>query len=102
MGYRQRHQQLPAIGVRIHSHTTVARRRKCRELVAELAAFVAPFTRFVAFHLILELLEVRDWHLMRAPGPLHRVAVHELWPGPTFRRAEHDHGQTWPLHRVRR
>src|ERR1019366_10515255 len=108
MGYRQRHQQLPAIGVRIHSHSTAARRRQCRELVAELAAFVEQFTRSVAFHPIFELLdvlrilEVRDRNLMRAPGPLHQLAVHELWSGPAFWRAEYDHWPTRPLHRVRR
>src|SRR6266446_276627 len=94
--------------MRIHSHTTVARRCKCRELVAEPAAFVEQFTRSVAFHPIFELLdmvgvlEVRERHLMRAPSPLDRLAVHELWPGPAFWRAEDDHGPTRPLHRIRR
>src|ERR1700719_2743758 len=39
---------------------------------------------------------------MRAPSPLHRLAVHELWPSPAFWRAEYDHGPMRPLHRVRR
>ena len=94
--------------MRIHSHTTVARRRKCRKLVAELTAFVEQFVRAVALHPIFELLdvlgilEVRERHLMRAPGPLHRLAVDELRPGPAFWRAEHDHGPARPLHSVRR
>ncbi len=51
---------------------------------------------------MLGTLEVRDWHLMRAPSPLHWLAVDELWPGPAFWRAEHDHGPARPLHSVRR
>src|SRR5260221_14532674 len=108
MGYRQRYQQLAAIGMRIHPHPTVAGRRKRREFVTELAAFVEQFMRSIAFHPIFELLdmlgilEVRERHLMRAPSPLHRLAVHELWPGPAFWRAEDDHGPTRPLHRIRR
>src|SRR6266436_9375856 len=106
MGHRQWHQELPATCVRIHSHTAVARGRKCRELVAKLAAFVEQFVRPVALHPIFELLdvlrilEVRERHLMRAPSPLDWLAVHELWPGPAFWRAEDDHGPTRPLHRI--
>ena len=86
----------------------MARRRKRRELVAEFASFVEQFVRPVALHPIFELLEmfgifeIRDRNLMRAPSPLHRLAVHEFWSGPAFWRAEHDHGPTRPLHRVRR
>src|SRR5664280_2028067 len=106
MGYRQRHQQLPAVGVRIHSHATVAGRRKFRELVAELAPFVEQFMWSIALHPVFKLLdvfgilEVRDRHLMRTPSPFHRLAVHKLWPGPAFWRAENDHGPTRYLHFV--
>src|SRR6266478_7303340 len=51
---------------------------------------------------MFEVLEIRYRDLMRAPGPLHRLAVYELWPGPAFWRAEDDHGPTRPLHRIRR
>src|ERR1700689_4418365 len=48
------------------------------------------------------VLEIGERNLMRAPGPLDRFAVHELWPGPAFWRAEHNHGPTRPLHFIRR
>ena len=48
------------------------------------------------------VLEIRDRNLMGAPSPFHRLAVNELRPGPAFGRAEHDHGPTRPLHRIRR
>ena len=35
---------------------------------------------------------------MSAPSSLHRLAVHELGPGPAFRSAEHDHRPPRPLH----
>src|SRR5271170_17626 len=60
----------------------------------------------VAFHPIFELLEmfgifeIRDRNLVRTPGPLHRLAVHELWPGPAFWCTEHDHRPTRSLRRV--
>src|SRR5580658_4248246 len=81
----------------------MARRGKCRELLAELAAFVEQLVRAVALHPIFELLEMfgvleigkRD--LMCAPSPLDRLAVHELWSGPAFWRAEHNHGPTRAL-----
>ena len=104
----ERHQQIPAIGVRIHSHTAVARRRKRRELVAEFSALVEQFMRPVAFHPDFELLEmlggfeVRDWDLMRTPRPFHRLAVYELRSGPALWGLKYDHGPTWPLHRARR
>src|SRR5271169_1737559 len=85
----------------------MARRRKCRELLAELADLIEQFTRSVAFHPIFELLdmfgilEVCDRYLVRAPGPLHRLAVHELWSGPAFWRVEHDHGPARTLHAFR-
>ena len=81
-------------------------RRKCRELVAEFASFVEQFVCPVALHPVFQLFEmlgvfeIRDRHLMRAPGSLHRLAVHELWAGPAFRRAEHDHRPARPLDRL--
>src|ERR1035437_10829445 len=100
MRYRQRHQQLPAVGVRIHSHATVAGRRKFRELVAKLAAFVEQFMWPIALHPVFKLLdvfgilEVSDRHLMRTPSPFHRLSLPALWPRPAFWRAGHDHGPT--------
>ena len=85
----------------------MTRRRKRRELLAELAAFVEQFVRPVALHPIFELLEmfgileIRDRDLMRAPGPLHRLAVDEFWSGPALGRAEHDHGPARTLHAFR-
>src|SRR5580704_6521722 len=39
---------------------------------------------------------------MSAPSALHRLAVHELRPGPAFRRAEHNHRPARPLDGARR
>src|ERR1700729_1214154 len=39
---------------------------------------------------------------MSAPSSLHRLAVHELRPGPAFRRAEYDHRPARPLDGARR
>src|SRR5580704_16041337 len=79
---------------------------KCRKLVAEFASFVEQFVRPIALHPVFKLLEmfgifeIRDRNLVCTPGPLHRLAIHELWPGPAFWRTEHDHGPTRPLHRL--
>src|ERR1700691_3630413 len=48
------------------------------------------------------VLQIRDWDLMSAPSSLHRLAVHELRPGPAFRRAEHNHRPARPLDGSRR
>jgi hypothetical protein len=42
-------------------------------------------------------LEVRNRHLMRAPGAFNRFAIHELRAGPALRRAEDDHRPARPL-----
>ena len=86
----------------------MARRRKCRELVAEPAPFVEQLTRSVAFHPFFELLymlgtlKIRDRNLVRAPSALDRLAVDKFRSSPPFGGAEHDHWPTRPLHRVRR
>src|ERR1700733_16043179 len=86
----------------------MARRGKRRKLLAEFTPFVEQLVRPIALHPVLELLEmfgvleIGERDLMRAPGPLDRLAVHELWSGPAFWRAEHNHGPTWPLHRIRK
>ena len=83
-------------------------RRKCRKLLAELAAFIEQFTRAVAFHprfqlaQMLGILQIGEWDLMCAPSALDRLAVHEFRSSPTLRRAEHDHGPKRPLYGVRR
>src|SRR5216683_3467222 len=88
----------------VGAHTAMAGRGERCQLVAEFAASVEQFVRPVALHPILELaqmlriLEIRNRDLMGAPGPLHRLAVHELWSGPAFWRAEHDHGPPRPFH----
>src|ERR1700684_537966 len=48
------------------------------------------------------VLEIGERDLMRAPSPLDRFTVHELWSGPAFWRAAHNHGPTRPLYRIRR
>jgi hypothetical protein len=58
MGHRKRLQQFAAIGVRIEAHAAMAGRRKRRELLAELAAFVEQLVRPVALHPVFELLEM--------------------------------------------
>src|ERR1700689_3789504 len=86
----------------------MTRRGERGEPLCELAAFVEQLVRPIALHPIFELLEmfgvleIGERDLMCAPGPLNRLAVHELWSGPAFWRAEHDHGPTRSLHRVRR
>src|ERR1043166_1555307 len=35
---------------------------------------------------------LRQRHLMRTPRSFNWFAVDELWSGPTFRRAQNDHG----------
>src|ERR1700730_2663968 len=85
----------------------MTRRGKCGELIAELAAFVEQFAWPIALHPIFELpemfgiLEIRDRHLMCAPGSFHRLAVDELRPGPAFWGTEHDHGPARSFHRFR-
>src|SRR5271155_1150068 len=44
------------------------------------------------------IFQIRDWDLMCAPGSLHRLAVHEFWPGPTFRCAKNAHRPARPLY----
>src|ERR1700691_441554 len=86
----------------------MARRRERCEFFTEFAMFVEQLVRAVALHPVFELLEMfgvleiakRD--LMRAPSPLDRLAIHELWPGPAFWRAEHNHWPTRSLYRIRR
>ena len=95
--HRQRLQQFAAIGVRIGAHAAMAGRRERGEFLAEFAAFVEQFLRPVAPHPVFELLqmfgvlEVRDRHLMRAPGAFDRQAVDEFRPRPALGRAKHDH-----------
>ena len=76
----------------------MACRRECGELLAKLAVFVEQFMRAVALHPVFELLEmfgvleIGDRNLMRAPGPLDRLAVDEFRSRPALGRAEDDHG----------
>src|ERR1700728_1153255 len=94
--------------MRIEAHSVMARRRKRGKLLAEPAPFVEQLVRPVALHPVFELLEmlgvreIGERDLMRAPSPLDRLAVHELWAGPAFRRPEYHHGPTRPLDRIRR
>src|ERR1700734_4359440 len=107
VGHRERLQQFSAIGVRIEAHAAMACRSKRRKLIAEFAPFVEQLVRPVALHPVFELremfgvLEIGERDLMCAPGAFYRLAVHELWSGPAFLRAEHNHGATRPLHRIR-
>src|SRR5271154_3932706 len=48
------------------------------------------------------VLQIHDWDLMSAPSSLHRLAVHELRPGPAFGRAEYDHRPARSLNCARR
>src|ERR1700722_10473414 len=84
----------------------MARWCKCRKLVAEFTSLVEQLMGPIALHPIFELLEmfgifeIRDRNLVRTPGPFHRLAVDEFWPGPAFWRTEHDHRPTRSLRRV--
>ena len=47
---------------------------------------------------MLGILEIRDRHLVRAPGALDRLVVDKFRTGPAFWRAEHDHRPARALH----
>src|SRR6185437_16760057 len=85
----------------------MARRRERSELLAEFTAFVEQFVRPVALQPIFELLqmfgilEIGERDLMRAPGPLDRLAIDEFRSCPTLGRAEDDHGPARALYVLR-
>ena len=41
---------------------------------------------------MIRVLEIRNWDLMRAPGPLDRLTVDEFRSGPALGGAKDDHG----------
>src|SRR5215831_16837360 len=81
------------------THATTASRSKRSKVIPEFATFIKQFARPVTLHPLFELAnvpcvaEVRQWHLVRPPSPLHRFAINELWSRPALGRAENDHGQ---------
>jgi hypothetical protein len=106
MGHRKRLQQFAAIGVRIQTHATMARRRQRGEFLAELSLLVEQLLRLVALHPVFELLqmfrifEIRNRNLVRAPRALDRQSIDEFRSGPALRCAKHDHRPARALHAV--
>ena len=47
------------------------------------------------------VLEIRDRHLMRAPGTLDRLPIDEFWSCPTLGRAKDDHWRVRTLEAFR-
>src|SRR5262245_1738060 len=86
------------------THATTASRGKPSEVVPEFTVFVKQFVRPVTLHPLFELsnvpcvAKVRQWHLVRPPGSLHRFAINEFWSRPALGRAENDH---WPARSIR-
>ena len=101
-----RHFQVPqhkaAIGVRIGAHSSVALWSKFGQFGFELAVFLEQLFGLVASHPFFQQLQmppfvsqIRERHLVRAPGTLRRFAIHLFWSSPTFGTAENDHRPDW-------
>src|SRR5438094_3288178 len=89
--------------MRIGAQAAMTHWRERGVLLQEFAVLIEELLRPVAFHPVLELLEVlglaelRDRHLVRTPGALDRLAVHESGSRLAFGRDNHDHGPTRAL-----
>ena len=100
-------EESPPLACGLAAHAALSGGRELREFVAELAVCVEEFLGLVAPHPVFELpqmlgvLEVRDRHLMRAPGALDGLAVDDFRSGPAFRRAEDDHRPARASHVLR-
>jgi hypothetical protein len=98
VGYPEVAQHGAAVGVGVGAHPPLARGGERRDLGAEPAALVEQLLRAVAAHPLVEHPHVLragghlgHRHLMGAPGPLDRLAVHDLGAGPPLGGAEDDH-----------
>src|SRR5262249_8081007 len=98
---------LAAIRMWVCTHATTASRSKRSKVIPEFATFIKQFARPVTLHPLFELAnvpcvaEVRQWHLVRPPSPLHRFAINELWSRPALGRAENDHGPARSIRPIR-
>src|SRR2546423_13190874 len=89
--------------MRIGAHATMPGRREHRPFLAEFAVAIEQFPRSIALHPFFKLgevpgiREIGDWHLMRPPSTLYRLAVNGFRAGPALRRAKYDERPTRPL-----
>ena len=99
----------PAVGMRIRAHAPISGWRQFLQFGHQAAAIVEELVRTVRPHPGFELLEmgwiplrVRNRYLVRPPRTLHALAVDDLRPRPSFRRAQHDCRPARSLHHPRR
>src|SRR5258708_23149977 len=78
------------------SHPTVAGRRKRREFVTELAAFVEQFMRSIALHPIFELLDIlrSEEHTSELQSPDHLVCRLLLEKKKNKMTQQHNHNNS--------
>ena len=103
VGQGQVAQQQAAVGVRAGPHPALPRGDEPENLGARTTVRIEQFRGPVREHPLLELAQVRrvgadlrQGHLVRAPGALHRVPIHLDWAGPAFRGAHDDHRPAGP------
>src|SRR5829696_1966027 len=88
-----------AIRMRVGAHAALALRRQFGKFRSQLSCLVKQFLGLIAPQPLFQhsqvlriLCGLRQWDLMRTKCSLDRFAIDELWPGPTLRRAENNHG----------
>ena len=96
--------QQPAVGVGVVAHSPVVRRGEAGDVRQQRTGGGEQLLRPVRPHPLHELPpvlvvapHVRDRHLVRPPGALNRLAVHELRPGPPLGCAQHERRPARPL-----
>src|ERR1022692_3793592 len=99
IGHLEIAKEQAAVGVRVVAHAPLAFGRQFPEFRNERAASVEQLLGPVALHPVFQHLQVGglggqlgERHLVRAEGPFDLDAIHHLWSGPAFGRAQHDHG----------
>src|SRR5665648_168760 len=103
VGQSQIAQEQATVSVRVGAHAAVLLGGERLQLPHKRALFVEELHRTVAAHPRLEqrqvlgvLPDLGDGHLVGAEGTLDRQAVDLPGTGPTFGRAQDDHGPAWP------
>ena len=91
-------EELAAVCVRVRAHPSVAHRRESGELVSKPSSLVEELLGPVAPQPLLELAAMicvlaygGERNLMRAPGALDRLSVHDTRAGPALRSTENQH-----------
>src|ERR1043165_10038187 len=81
------------------AHASLTFRRQLSKFFSQSTVFVKQFFRLVTSQPlfqktpVLRLIgELGQRHLMRTPRSFNWFAVDELWPGPTLRGTQNDHG----------